>query len=90
MGYLEPHLMAIARHRSIAPQMYERVGLSKLEEDAMKYAIQPFVDELERLADIHHRTIGGSRLHDPENIEDISQCNAITCKRVTKLVRSYS
>jgi hypothetical protein len=39
-------------------------------------------EQLANLADLHHRTIAGSRLHDPEHIEDWQQCPARSCRAV--------
>jgi hypothetical protein len=33
-----------------------------------------------RLADIHHRTVTGSRNHDPENTPDFRRCPCLTCR----------
>lgn len=34
---------------------------------------------LERLADLHHRTLTNSRLHDPERIDSFHDCPCKTC-----------
>lgn len=53
-----------------------RASWDKLEQraDAAK-------DALVALADAHHRTITGSRLHDPEHIEDFRDCPAKSCQK---------
>lgn len=38
------------------------------------------VAALAELADIHHRTINGSRLHNPEVVKDFTQCSCFSCR----------
>lgn len=44
-----PIIYAIARHRGTAPSMYRGMGLSAIEQEAMRVALAPFLAEIERL-----------------------------------------
>jgi hypothetical protein len=44
------------------------------------------VAALVKLTDQHHRTLTGSRLHDPERISDFRACPCLTCKTTTLLL----
>jgi hypothetical protein len=41
---------------------------------------------LAKLADQHHRTLTGSRLHDPERITDFRDCSCVTCRSAAQLL----
>ncbi len=49
-------------------------------------AIALIAPTLEWLADLHHRTLTGSRLHDPERIERFRDCPCLSCQRVAGLL----
>lgn len=45
---------------------------------------------LRHVADIHHRTLTPSRLHDPERQIDFEACECLTCKMATAALRGVS
>lgn len=49
-----------------------------------------FRTELEWLADIHHRTMTGSKFHNPEAISSFKDCPCLTCIRITKVLENAS
>ena len=48
--------------------------------------IEELVEALAKLADKHHRTLTGSKLHDPET-KDFWDCECLTCKKAVEIIR---
>jgi hypothetical protein len=46
--------------------------------------LNPLQTALFKLADKHHRTLTGSKLHDPEKEARFWHCECLTCKAATK------
>lgn len=45
-------------------------------------------ETLRYLADLHHRTLTGSKKHDPENVVSFEDCECLTCRKATDAIRS--
>lgn len=44
---------------------------------------------LAKLADKHHRTLEGSKLHNPRESMDFWECPCNTCKEATRILREF-
>lgn len=47
------------------------------------------VRALAHVADVHHRTIEGSKKHDPEKHMNFWDCPCLTCMNATKAIREF-
>ena len=65
----------------------EGLVLTDTREDERELAL---VAALAHMADIHHRTLTGSRLHDPERIVDFTDCGCLTCRFVADTLTAYA
>jgi hypothetical protein len=57
----------------------ERICELERERDVLRVA-------LAELADLHHRTLMGSRLHDPLNVLDFTACTAKSCRAAAEVL----
>lgn len=71
--------------RRALEQAAENARVADLTMELARARIQELKTALEKLADQHHRTLTGSKFHDPEN-QSWRKCPCLTCRAVLAAV----
>jgi hypothetical protein len=66
--------------REVEPMSWEDLATRlQVEKIALHDQLRGVVEALRKLADLHHRTLVNSKLHDPEN-RDWTECECKSCR----------